>query len=61
MIDVAPMTSPLKAIRVLEVGQFIAGPFAGMQLADMGAEVIKIERPEGGDPFRVFGAGGGAQ
>jgi crotonobetainyl-CoA:carnitine CoA-transferase CaiB-like acyl-CoA transferase len=55
------MTSPLKAIRVLEVGQFIAGPFAGMQLADLGAEVIKIERPEGGDPFRVFGAGGGAQ
>lgn len=55
------MTSPLKAIRVLEVGQFIAGPFVGMQLADLGAEVIKIERPEGGDPFRVFGAGGGAQ
>lgn len=55
------MTSPLKAIRVLEVGQFIAGPFASMQLADLGAEVIKIERPEGGDPFRVFGAGGGAQ
>ncbi len=55
------MTSPLKGIRVLEAGQFIAGPFAGLQLADLGAEVIKIERPDGGDPFRIFGAGGGAQ
>ncbi len=55
------MTSPLKGVRVLEVGQFIAGPYAGMQLADLGAEVTKIERPGTGDPFRVFGAGGGAQ
>lgn len=55
------MTSPLKGVRVLEVGQFIAGPYVGMQLADLGAEVIKIERPGSGDPFRVFGAGGGAQ
>ncbi len=55
------MTSPLQGARVLEVGQFIAGPYAGMQLADLGAEVVKIERPGSGDPFRVFGAGGGAQ
>ena len=55
------MTNPLKGVRVLEVGQFIAGPYAAMQLADLGADVVKIERPGTGDPFRVFGAGGGAQ
>jgi formyl-CoA transferase len=49
------MTSPLKGIRVLELGQFIAGPYAGLQLADLGARVIKVERPQGGDVFREFG------
>jgi crotonobetainyl-CoA:carnitine CoA-transferase CaiB-like acyl-CoA transferase len=43
---------PLDGIRVLEMGQLIAGPFAGMILAYFGAEVIKVEPPGGGDPLR---------
>jgi crotonobetainyl-CoA:carnitine CoA-transferase CaiB-like acyl-CoA transferase len=49
--------SPLYDINVLEVAQYIAGPFAGQQLADFGARVIKIERPDHGDPFRVYAGG----
>ncbi len=43
---------PLRSIRVLEVGGHIAAPFCGMQLADLGAEVIKVEQPQGGDQTR---------
>ena len=55
-------SGPLDGVRVLEFSQIIAGPFAGMLLADMGAEVIKVEPPEG-EPWRAFlefvpGAGG---
>lgn len=49
------MAGPLDGIRVLELGSFIAGPFAGQLLADYGAEVIKIEQPGVGDPMRTWG------
>src|SRR3546814_1953956 len=45
---------PLAGINVLAVSQYIAGPFAGQQLADGGANVIKVERPDWGDPMRNF-------
>ena len=48
------MAKPLSGIRVLDMGTFITGPAAAMLLADMGAEVIKVEQPETGDPFRAF-------
>jgi formyl-CoA transferase len=54
------VSNPLKGIKVLELGQFIAGPFVGMQLADLGAEVVKVERPIQGDPFRAFGTSAAA-
>jgi len=46
------MTTALSGVRVLELGQLIAGPFAGFMLAGFGAEVIKVEPPAGGDPMR---------
>lgn len=48
---------PLSDIRVLELGTLIAGPFAGRMFADFGAEVIKVEHPERGDPLRKWGMG----
>ena len=51
------MAKVLEGLRVLEMGTFITGPAAAMLLADMGADVIKIERPKTGDPFRAFKGG----
>lgn len=45
---------PLRGVRVIEMGSLIAGPFAGKTLGDFGAEVIKIEPPEVGDPLRSW-------
>lgn len=46
---------PLAGVRVLELGSLIAGPFAGRQMADFGAEVIKVESPDRPDPMREWG------
>lgn len=48
---------PLTDIRLVELGQLIAGPFCGQLIADMGADVIKVEPPGKGDPMRVWGRG----
>lgn len=50
-------TGPLTDIRLIELGQLIAGPFCGQLMADMGADVIKVEPPGQGDPMRVWGRG----
>ena len=47
-------TGPLTGIRVIELGQIAAGPFAGSLFADLGADVVKIERPDGGDGMRQW-------
>jgi crotonobetainyl-CoA:carnitine CoA-transferase CaiB-like acyl-CoA transferase len=49
------MSAPLAGITVLEVGQALAGPLAGAILGDMGADVIKVEKPDGGDDARLWG------
>ena len=50
------MQATLEGIRVVEQGTFITGPCAGMMLADLGADVIKVESPDG-DPYRAYQGG----
>ncbi|HZA56253.1 MAG TPA: CaiB/BaiF CoA-transferase family protein [Candidatus Udaeobacter sp.] len=52
------MKGVLEGVRILELGNFISGPYGACLLADMGAEVIKVENPKGGDPFRGWDLGG---
>ncbi len=55
MADTAFKNGPLSDLRVIEMGTLLAGPFCGQILGDMGAEVIKVEPPNQGDPMRVWG------
>ena len=50
-----PSSKPLRGYRVIEVGNSVAGPYAGLILAELGADVIKIESPKGGDFARGWG------
>ena len=56
MTDI-PNSGALAGIKVIELGQLIAGPFCGQLLGDMGADVIKVEPPGAGDPMRTWGNG----
>jgi crotonobetainyl-CoA:carnitine CoA-transferase CaiB-like acyl-CoA transferase len=49
------LIQPLSGIRVIELARVLAGPWAGQMLADMGADVIKVENPDGGDDTRAWG------
>ncbi|OFZ73405.1 MAG: hypothetical protein A2W04_09520 [Betaproteobacteria bacterium RBG_16_64_9] len=57
MRNIASQPQPLKGLMVLELGTMITAPLAGMLLAHAGADVIKVEHPKGGDPFRSFRGG----
>ena len=51
------MADVLKGVRVVELSTVITAPLTGLMLADLGAEVVKVEHPQGGDPFRNFRGG----
>ena len=50
--------APLRGLRVLELASYVTGPYASVLLADMGADVVKVEERTQGDPFRGWGKGG---
>src|ERR687885_495737 len=50
--ELMPQPLPLTGIRVLELGAYISGPYAAAILGALGADVVKVEPPNGGDPFR---------
>ncbi|ALE91271.1 CoA-transferase [Arthrobacter alpinus] len=54
-IEAKSDSGPLSGLRVIEMGQLLAGPFCGQMLGDMGADVVKIEDPTKGDPLRQWG------
>jgi formyl-CoA transferase len=56
-MSAAETAGPLAGLRVVEMGQLIAGPFCGQLLGDMGADIVKIEPPGAGDPMRSWGRG----
>ncbi|MGE3646637.1 MAG: CaiB/BaiF CoA transferase family protein [Beijerinckiaceae bacterium] len=49
------MAGALEGIRVIEFANYVSGPYAGMLLGDLGAEIVKVEEPSRGDPFRGWG------
>lgn len=57
MTTETPNSGALAGLRVVELGQLLAGPFCGQLLGDMGADVIKVEAPGAGDPMREWGLG----
>jgi crotonobetainyl-CoA:carnitine CoA-transferase CaiB-like acyl-CoA transferase len=55
-VTIAPPTDgPLAGVRVLDLSRVLAGPYCSMTLADMGADIIKVENPKGGDITRAWG------
>jgi CoA:oxalate CoA-transferase len=57
LIDEPALRAPLSGIRVIDLTRILSGPFCTMMLGDMGADVIKVEDPKGGDPVRHIGEG----